>query len=299
MDGPKKGQAKGQFSASEPTHDNSAATASGSNWRPVEDDGRVAYYQEETPTNYVTLNTFEDLTAHLKTTKCRTCQEPFFTSELDIRRLFQDWADGAVDELSCNVRCSSCNTRSCIACEPEPFARPSRIVSQSSKQCVSWCCVGGRLFLIWALLCGFDRHIWESRDVGKVSKQSKLEPKARKTANKPTRGGAVGLGGGHGTPAGHMPRGMGYGGRGYDMHEETDYDYDTDELEEDDDSGNFDGPECVTSEAKGSEHNLGHVLNSKKPASPKPKKETKISRARKAQICEDVFCEMVLGSTLR
>jgi hypothetical protein len=101
-DEPGEGQAKGQSYASEPTDDSSASPASQPAWGPGKDDVRTANYQEETPTNYATLDTFEELTAHLKASICHMCQEPFFTSELDIRRLFQDWADGAVDELSCN-----------------------------------------------------------------------------------------------------------------------------------------------------------------------------------------------------
>ncbi|KAG9189672.1 baculoviral IAP repeat-containing protein 6 (apollon) [Alternaria panax] len=292
-DGPKQGQPGENSAASEPTRDSSATWANQSTWRPGKDGVRAADYQEETPTNYVTLNTFEELTAHLKATTCRICQEPFFTSELDIRRLFQDWADGAVDELSCSVRCSSCNTRSCIACQPGPFAKSSWIVSRSSKQCVSWCCVGGRLFLIWALLCGFDRHIWESRDTGKISKQPKPDPKADKPGCSENVG--VCLEGVHRAPARHMPSGMGYGGYGHNVHEETDYENDTDYNQNDDDSDDLDDPEYMTSEAKGSAHALGPILNPKKAASSRPKKDNKPSKAQDAQMSEDAFGDMVLG----
>lgn len=291
-DGPAEGQAKEQSStsdsASESTHDGSALSASQPAWIPGKDDVRAADYQEETPTNYITLNIFEDFTAHLKARICRVCQEPFFSSELDIRRLFQDWADGVVDQLSCNVRCSSCNTRSCIACEPEPFARSSRIVSQSSKRYVSWCCVGGRLFLIWALLCGFDRHIWESRNVGKISKQSEAGPKSRKNANKATRGGSVGLGGGHRPSTGHMPSGMGYGGHGYHMYEDTDFE---DDIDDNEDGGDFADMQYTLDKAKGP----GHNLDLEKSATSRPKKEDKVSKAQNAQISEDAFSGMVLG----
>ncbi|KAL1796373.1 hypothetical protein ACET3X_004913 [Alternaria dauci] len=81
---------------------------------------------------------------------------------------------------------------------------------------------------------------------------------------------------------------MGYGGHGYDLHEESDYD--TDDFEEGDYSGNLDDPDYMPSVSKGSAHTLGHILNLKE-----PKRETKVSEAQKVQICEDVFSNMVLG----
>ncbi|KAH6878204.1 hypothetical protein BKA58DRAFT_308467 [Alternaria rosae] len=185
--------------------------------RSDKDDTRKADYQPETPSNYVTLDTFAELTHHLRTRRCRVCDELFFSSELDIRNLFQDWANGIVDQLSCVLRCSNCNTRSCIACEPVPFATSSRIgfASPKNKQNLSWCCVGGRLFLIWAVLCGFDRRIWESRNLGNVSKQVRPESKLKpKKIQKSSRGGSQGPWSSNRPSKGSMPSGMGYGGHG-------------------------------------------------------------------------------------
>jgi ubiquitin-protein ligase len=275
------------------------------------DDVRIADYQPETPSNYVTLDTFAELTAHLKASRCRICDEPFFSSELDIRNLFKDWADGTVDQLSCTIRCSNCNTRSCIACEPQPYTKSSTIgyASPNRKHNVSWCCVGGRLFLIWALLCGFDRHIWESRNLGKIPKQTKQQSKSRKKATKSTRGGPGSMGGNR-PPMGPMPSGLGYGGNNSSSSSGQGYmfDDDTDEYEEDDEDVepgihglNFDATTLENMYGKapnppvafGYSIGSGIIQNSKRPAP--SKKDDKISKAQSAQKAEDVFSRMILG----
>jgi hypothetical protein len=244
-------------------------------------DARTADYQPETPWNYATLNTFAELTAHLRTRNCRLCGEFFFSSELDVRTLFQDWADGIVDQLSCNIRCGNCRTRICIACEPVPFTKSSRIGLTSPKrnQSVSWCCVGGRLFLIWALLCGFDRHIRESRDVRKISQQAKPELKSHQKTKKSTRGGGFGSGGGDRPPIGPMPSGLGYGGHSsgghdHDMFEGGDYEDDSDSYSDYETGIDANGDYAALNKQMFgkipdlSKLSPGHIANSKKRAPP-------------------------------
>ncbi|KAI4950987.1 hypothetical protein J4E86_007496 [Alternaria arbusti] len=277
------------------------------------DDTRIADYQPETPSNYVTLDTFAELTNHLRTRRCRVCDELFFSSELDIRNLFQDWADGTVDELSCNLRCSNCNTRSCIACEPVAFKKSSKVGFASQN--VSWCCVGGRLFLIWALLCGFDRRIWESRNLGNMSKQVKPELKSKAMKiQKSTRGGGLNTGplGGHRFSRESMPSGKGYGGHtsGSSGHDHDMYDDDT--SEDDGKAGydinglpfNVEALEDMYGKAP-TPNGFEHIMNSMKPnpTKPKPKPKPKhvvdrkddfMSKARIAQKKEDYFSITVL-----
>jgi hypothetical protein len=281
----KKPQASSSSSAPSPpppANDQSA-------WGMDDGDIPIADYQSETADKYITLNTFAELTVHLKTTKCRSCTEPLFQSELDIRSIFKEWSDGVVDKLSCAIRCKGCNTTSCIACTPEPYTKTSRIGTRTSNQNVSWCCVGGRTFLIWALLCGFDRHMWESR-VGKTLSRpvdpvssDKTHGRGKKGGNtKSARGGGVGFGGSRVPHMTYMPNGLGYGS---DMGGMDDYDeYDEEDFEE--------MMNAQHTHFKGQ----GHTLDpTKQPKSAKSKKEEPLSRAQSAQESEDRFGRLVLG----
>ncbi|KAF1942141.1 hypothetical protein EJ02DRAFT_403007 [Clathrospora elynae] len=185
-------------------------------WGLGKNDSKVAFYAPETASGSIILNTIAELTAHLKSSKCSMCKVPFFESELDVRHMLQDWADGVVDKLSSCIKCTSCSTTTCIACTPEPFGKPSKVGFQG-KQHVSWCCVGGRTFLIWLLLCGFDRRFCETRSPKGVAKvpepsqpeQSRGRGKNKKTKKEPTRGGGIGFGGSN--RMSQMPNGLGYG----------------------------------------------------------------------------------------
>ncbi|KAI4956005.1 hypothetical protein J4E91_000215 [Alternaria rosae] len=229
-------------------------------------DTRKADYQPETPSNYVTLDTFAELTHHLRTRRCRVCDELFFSSELDIRNLFQDWANGIN---------------------------------------VSWCCVGGRLFLIWAVLCGFDRRIWESRNLGNISKQVKPESKLKpKKIQKSSRGGSQGPWSSNRPSKGSMPSGMGYGGHGSGSsgHDHDMYDDDTSEDDgevEYDINGepfNAEALKDMYGKAPSPPKGLEHIMNSMKS---KPKRvvggrDDTISRARIARKKEDIFSKTIL-----
>jgi hypothetical protein len=280
----KKPQASSSASASlSPTNDQS-------DWGMDDENTRVADYQPETADRYISLDTFADLTAHLKTAKCRKCKEPLFQSELDIRAIFKDWSDGVKNALSCEVRCKDCSTTSCIACTPVPFAKSSRIVFRDNAQHVSWCCVGGRTFLIWALLCGHDRHFWEFRDIGRASKQTKpTDPVPTQETNKrgktkPTRGGGVGFGGSRMPQMTFMPDGLGYGSEMGGMDEYDEYDDDDMEKMMAFHHTHFKGP--------------GHTLDpAKHPKSTKGKmkEDSPQARAQSAQRSEDSFGTLVLG----
>ncbi|KAL6150952.1 hypothetical protein ACJQWK_10911 [Exserohilum turcicum] len=247
-----------------------------------DDKTRVAKYEQETASNYLTRNSFAEFTHHIKSAWCRTCKEPFFSSELDIRTLFQDWADGVVKQLSCVIKCKSCGTSSCIACIPEPFSRPSKIGFQEKKQCVSWCCVGGRLFIIWVLLCGFDRHLHESKKIGVTDNKANSDATSKKSnpnkKGKRPRRDASGM-----LHQSFMPRGRGYG---------TNADGISD-LEDIEDIDMEDYLELVKSYDFFAEH--GHMPSQSKPPLIGDKKAKGIAKARSAQMSEDRFGMLILG----
>jgi hypothetical protein len=97
----------------------------------------------------------------------------------------------------------------CIACGSKLSANHSSISVEGQQ--ISWCCIGGRLFLLWILLCGFDQHdlaatTYEnsksksSKEVkdqvkGRISEKSSRWGKKMKTQS---RDNGVGFGGGFG-----------------------------------------------------------------------------------------------------
>lgn len=254
--------------------------------------GRLTDYQPETALQHAALNSFPEFARHLRTSRCSVCKQLFFSSELDLGNLFRDWADGVVDALSSSIKCRDCGTPTCIACTPEPFTKSSRIGFWHSKQHISWCCVGGRLFVMWALLCGFDGYIRNSRGIGKTAKPVKSAPTPRpkptrvKKAAKSIKSAFSGFGRGSGSALHYMP-----GGMGYDKH--------------DNEMNDLDDLEAIQAFAKKKQQELqeshqsapgfGILQSHFIPLAPMERSETTRLAAKNAQIKEDKFGQLILG----
>jgi hypothetical protein len=119
-----------------------------------EKDTKVANYCPETTTS-IKFDTLTAFFAHVKAAQCSACSLPFFRSESDVHNMLEKWMGGEM-ALASSLTCSKCSTSSCIACTPQKSAKLS-VVEVQGKQ-ISWCCAGGRLLLLWLLLCGFDNH---------------------------------------------------------------------------------------------------------------------------------------------
>jgi ubiquitin-protein ligase len=184
-------------------------------WGLRENEPNVANYHPETPGGQ-TFKTLVDFILYVRAVQCPACKQTFFRSELDVSMMLQNWKSSKV-VLTSFLRCARCSTSFCIACTPQPSARWSD-VSVQGKQ-VSWCCAGGRLFLLWLLLCGFDEHFSAAKlkEANHRKPDQQLQPEKnnnKKKARQTERGGGVGFGGParHPTPASaFMPSGKGYG----------------------------------------------------------------------------------------
>jgi ubiquitin-protein ligase len=258
----------------------------------------IATYTSDTASGHTTLNSFAQFTHHLKTEQCRVCKERFFSSELDVYTLIQNWMDGVVDNLSCNIKCKRCGTSSCIGCTPQPYSKASRIDARHKSQKVSWCCVSGRLFLIWVLLCGLDRHLSKSTKINKTAKPDRTQRSLQtsrhsKGDNESASSFGTGYGGTHATPHAYMPKGMGYSA--------SFYDYDTSNFSDsktqyDQDYEYFFDPEeqVMISSKNGFVIAPGNIPGQPKPSSAEDE-EGSMSDARRTQIIEDNFSSLILG----
>ncbi|OAL56607.1 hypothetical protein IQ07DRAFT_526783 [Pyrenochaeta sp. DS3sAY3a] len=148
----------------------------------------------------------------LRASKCEKCRKHLFRSAADCNDLFQNWLTRS-STLSCRIACKSCSTFSCVACHSKQSTKLST-VNVKGKQ-LSWCCGGGRLFLIWVLLCGFDQHACAAKSKGTTKSKSKpgynLAERAKPESSKPARGAGVGFGGRESYSDAYYPGGMGYG----------------------------------------------------------------------------------------
>jgi hypothetical protein len=145
-----------------------------------ENETKVANYCPETTTS-IKFNTLTAFLAHVKSAQCSACNLVFFRSEFDVRNLLAKWMSGKV-ALTSSLTCSKCSMSSCIACTPQISAKLS-VIEVQGKQ-ISWCCAGGRLLLLWLLLCGFDNHFsttkWKEMMLSKSRKQAQaVDPKSK------------------------------------------------------------------------------------------------------------------------
>jgi hypothetical protein len=183
-------------------------------WALQENEPKVAHYSPETPGGKV-FKTLAEFVHCLKSSRCSSCGQAFFRSELDVSTMLQNWRN-ANTVLTSSMKCRNCSVSSCVFCTPQAFANWS-VISVQGKE-VTWCCVGGRLLLLWLLLCGFDEHF----SAAKLKEATHSKPgqqaqpvKESKMKSKPSeRGGGVGFGGSkrwEAPAAAYMPSGMGYG----------------------------------------------------------------------------------------
>ncbi|KAG9379129.1 NMT1 N-myristoyl transferase [Pyrenophora tritici-repentis] len=118
-----------------------------------------------------TLTNFADFTKHTKGSACPRCDTPFFKEETNVRNLFSKWLSDAALTLSSTIDCEGCGALCCIYCAQKHPIEPAGYAKYGSHS-LSWCCDDGRLFLIWALLCGFDQYAKECSDIEKKRKPS-------------------------------------------------------------------------------------------------------------------------------
>lgn len=253
---------------------------------------RVVTYATETACGCVTLRNFSEFALHIKNLRCRLCRELRFSSELDICTMFQNWMDETVDTLSCIVKCSTCGLNSCIACKPESYSKLSKIKIVQEEQSVTWCCVAGRLYLIWMLLCGFDQHLSGSGKMDKTAEPANFDRNPKhshhgKAVKKNTYGTCIG-----------------YEDALSHLHGDTDAAYDESEhLEPPDEISSLEHYENWSKQMKKfgffqiADHppEPGHFQSqANSPSSPR-KDEVSISNARKAEASEDKFASLILG----
>jgi hypothetical protein len=152
------------------------------------------YHQENH--NDKTFDTLAKFVEYVRSAKCFACGQVFFTSELDVIALLNNWKTGT-QELTSFLKCAKCSVSSCLTCTPRPSAQWS-VFSVQGKQ-LSWCCVGGRLFLLWLLLCGLDAHFSATKLEESTSKKTqRAQPPKKKQASQRGRDRGVGFGGDYG-----------------------------------------------------------------------------------------------------
>ncbi|KAF2270792.1 hypothetical protein CC78DRAFT_588598 [Lojkania enalia] len=101
--------------------------------------------------------TFAEFATHMQSQKCAKCSSTLIQNQKDIEDLFKGWltGQGLVESL---VNCKRCSTLTCVGCGSRPLEKKlaTEINVQGTK--LTWCCSRGRLFVIWAILCGFDQQ---------------------------------------------------------------------------------------------------------------------------------------------
>ncbi|KAL6712501.1 hypothetical protein ACN47E_000378 [Coniothyrium glycines] len=174
-------------------------------WDFEKDDTRAAEYQSESSAVHSPIDTFADFTKCLKSFTCSKCGHDMLESSLSVQQLFRGWLNDKV-RLSSLVTCKHCQTSSCISCTPAAFVKPSRLVVRGKQ--VSWCCAGGRLLVMWMLLCGFDPQYLGKKTT--ASSQAVVKASANKGKSSRRSRGGVGYGGGRRPYFSSMPSGTGF-----------------------------------------------------------------------------------------
>jgi hypothetical protein len=202
-------------------------------WNMKEDGQKVATYHTETPGGKI-FTALTDLDKHVQSVRCSTCGHGFFKSGLDISTMIQNWKSGTA-ALTSELVCLECWSKSCIACKPQPYVHRS-VVGAKGKQ-VTWCCAGGRLFVLWLLLCSVDEHYFMSKakdaanmeEKKKKAQSAEKKKKEDKSLQRP-RSVGVGFGGPSRRPKAtqifHQPSGMGFASDMMDYYRALDYDDD-------------------------------------------------------------------------
>jgi ubiquitin-protein ligase len=158
-------------------------------YRPDSSDYRIASNSSQSMTNFDTLT---NVAAFLKSRKCGACRHPILPSAESVSRIFEKWQKGST-ALSSHLKCPKCSAIStCIACRGKQSDEQSFIEVQERK--VSWCCSGGRVIVLWLLLCGFDeRYSGPKSDSRSTSTSGRGQSRGRIQWKKP-RDNGVGFG---------------------------------------------------------------------------------------------------------
>ncbi|KAF1988403.1 hypothetical protein K402DRAFT_462255 [Aulographum hederae CBS 113979] len=88
-----------------------------------------------------------------------SCQTKLLRGDGDITKLYTSFVQ-TNGSPTCCLTCprAGCNNTMCISCGKEPNPASLTTVIWEGKR-LSWCCEGGRLFIIWALLCAHDNQV--------------------------------------------------------------------------------------------------------------------------------------------
>jgi hypothetical protein len=128
-------------------------------WALDEQELKVAKYEKENQMQQgpvdQTFETFAAFLQRVKSAKCYECGDVYFQSEGDVSTLLMNWKVKKSVLTPC-LECANCKTSSCIICASQPSAEQSFVGVQGHE--ISWCCIGGRLLLLWLLLCGLNEH---------------------------------------------------------------------------------------------------------------------------------------------
>jgi hypothetical protein len=171
------------------------ARTAASTWALDEQAPKVTAYHLENAIDE-TFDTLTEFIRHVRSSKCLGCGHVFFASEFDATILLNGWKMGK-EPLTSLLKCTKCSASSCLTCTPESSVKWSVISVQGKK--ISWCCAGGRLLLLWLLLCGIDEHFSATKS-GKstvTKKTPRLEPPMKKQATRRGQAKGIGFGGDH------------------------------------------------------------------------------------------------------
>ena len=122
------------------------------------------------------------LHAHVQSIKqvsCSACRKVFVTGERDVLSIFKQWPangsepnqnafqqfvsggllQGLIGEVTSVLTCPRklCFANTCMGCGARGSAKIHKAEAAGVRE-LTWCCDQGRLFIIWALLCGYDRR---------------------------------------------------------------------------------------------------------------------------------------------
>ncbi|KAL9079212.1 MAG: hypothetical protein Q9157_001881 [Trypethelium eluteriae] len=150
-----------------------------------------AQYDQEVPNNghesippgaedYDSQDTSPILTLgqSIRNITCSACRKKLLHEEKDVCIAFKQWLSGTeqaqnsfqqfmtggflqsqFEEVNSAISCARklCFAATCMGCGSRCFAKKNRTEAAGAREMI-WCCDRGRLYLIWALLCGYDRR---------------------------------------------------------------------------------------------------------------------------------------------
>ncbi|KAL9090284.1 MAG: hypothetical protein Q9165_005316 [Trypethelium subeluteriae] len=115
---------------------------------------------------------------NIRNITCSGCRKKLLHEEKDVLVAFKQWLSGTeraqisfqqfvaggilqsrFEEVSSAVSCPRklCFAATCMGCGSRCIAKNNKTEAAGAREMI-WCCDHGRLYLIWALLCGYDRR---------------------------------------------------------------------------------------------------------------------------------------------